>query len=817
MKLQESGLIASSILSIVLILWHKFSAFSLNVAVFKFLLKFQIQPEVKERNPRVSVHTKKGRPAFGWEFFGIVFLCVLSGAAGAGGRGETPEGQSERNDDSRKKELIELRRVRGSIKLDGFSDEPAWEGVDSLPLVMFMPNFGEKPSQRTEALIAYDDDFLYIAGRLYDSESDKIQSNSMKRDSDDPSSEWFGIVIDSYNDKENALAFFTTPSGLRWDAEVTNDALEPNPYNLSWNTFWDVATVQTEQGWFAEIRIPFSSLRFQDEEGRVVMGIIVRRRIARNSEWDVYPPIPPNWGFYGIFKPSKAQEVLLQGVYSRSPLYVSPYLLGGQGQFTELNDSGTALERGKSIEREAGFDIKYGLTSHLTLDVTVNTDFAQVEADDEQINLTRFSLFFPEKRLFFQERSGIFEFDFAKGDNSQLFYSRRIGIHEGQIVHIYGGARLVGRAGSWDLGFLNMQTAPAGSLPSENFGVFRIRRQMFNPYSYVGAMTTTRIGVDGRYNVAYGLDAIIRVFGDDYLTLKWAQTFANDYANNPLSLTPARLRLNWRRRSSKGWGYAASLDRAGAEYDPGVGFEPRDDFSKLAVGLIYGWLPGSSTKLFSHQVSLTGISFFRNTDKEVDSFSLSTGWQFRMKSGWEGQFMPALYFENVPEDFDLSDEAEVLTGRYTFAGIHGEFSTPSGNSKYLKAMLDWGSFYDGWRTSLGIEPRWNVSPNLELSATYQLNRIEFSDRDQRFHAHIGQLRALYMMNTKISVTTFIQYNSSVDAVIGNIRFRYNPREGIDLYLVYNESLNTVRWRENLHYPLSNDRALLLKYRHTFNF
>ena len=371
-------------------------------------------------------------------------------------------------------------------------------------------------------------------------------------------------------------------------------------------------------------------------------------------------------------------------MYSRSPLYVSPYLLGGLGQSTDLNESETGLQRTKSVQREAGLDIKYGLTSNLTLDVTVNTDFAQVEADDEQINLTRFSLFFPEKRLFFQERSGIFEFDFSKGDKSRLFYSRRIGINEGNIVRIYGGARLVGRAGPWDLGILNMHTAPEGNLPSENFGVFRIRRQVFNPYSYIGAMTTTRIGVDGSYNVAYGLDTVIRVFGDDYLTVKWAQTFANGLANNPLSLDPARFRLNWRRRSSNGWGYAVSLERAGDEYEPGMGFELRDDFSKIAAGLIYGWIPGPSSRLFSHQVSLTGISFLRNADGEAESFSLSTGWHFRTKTGWRGQFTPTLFFENVPENFDLSEEANVLTGRYTFGGINGEFSSPSGKSRYLR-------------------------------------------------------------------------------------------------------------------------------------
>jgi hypothetical protein len=201
----------------------------------------------------------------------------------------------------------------------------------------------------------------------------------------------------------------------------------------------------------------------------------------------------------------------------------------------------------------------------------------------------------------------------------------------------------------------------------------------------------------------------------------------------------------------------------------------------------------------------------------LESYNLSTGWNFRTKTGWQGNIVPTLLFDNVPEDFDLSEEAKVPAGRYTFAGIHADFSSPSGNPQYLKLILDAGSFYDGQRKAIGFEPRWNVSGNLELSAIYLHNRITFPDRGQRFFTHIGRLRALYMMNTKFSVAAFIQYNSAIDSVIGNIRFRYNPREGVDLYLVYNESLNTIRLRDNLFYPLSNDRAILLKYRHTFNF
>jgi hypothetical protein len=712
---------------------------------------------------------------------------------------------------------IVMPRINGAVILDGLSNEPAWQGIEPLPVVMHMPNFGAEPSERTEILVAYNDDFLYVAGRLYDREPSKIQANSKQRDSGDPSSEWFGIIIDSFNDKENALAFLTTPTGLRNDVTISNDAEGADPINKSWNTFWDVVTEQNDDGWFVEMRIPFSSLRFQDKNGHVVMGINTYRYIARKGEFVIFPATPPNWGFYSFLKPSQAQEVIFEGLYSRKPLYVAPYALGGFGQSFELNEYETAYQSVKNLEHEAGLDVKYGLTSNLTLDVTLNTDFAQVEADDQQVNLTRFSLFFPEKRLFFQERSSNFDFDFETSEPNRLFYSRRIGLHEGKLVRIYGGARLVGRVGPWDLGVLSMQTAPTGDLPSENFGVFRIRRRVFNPYSYIGVISTTRFGMDGTYNVAYGLDGIIRVFGDDYLTIKWAQTFENGQKNTPFSLNPARIRFNWLRRTIKGFGYGLSYSRAGASYNPGMGFEMRENYSRLATGLFYGWIPSEKSPLFSHQVSLSSHLFLRNADGEIESAEVGPGWQFRTKSGWEGKISPQFFYEDVPETFSLSDEAEVPEGRYSFYGLNCELSTTTGKSIYTSATLDLGPFYDGWRTSIGFIPRWNILSDLELSGSYQFNRVTFPDRNQRFTSHIARLRALYMLSTKFSATAFIQYNSAIDVVIANIRLRYNPREGIDLYLVYNEGINTNRYRQDPTLPFTSNRTVMLKYTYTFSF
>ena len=708
-----------------------------------------------------------------------------------------------------------IPRIRGAVKLDGWSNEQAWEGIQPLPVVMQSPNFLDEPSERTEILVAFDNDYLYLAGRLFDSEPTRIQSASKKRDEMKPNNEWFGVVIDSFNDKENALVFFTTPSGLRLDMHVFNDAVGEEPFNASWNTFWDVATVRNEQGWFVEMRIPFSSLRFQDKDGRVVMGLIAWRWIARKNELIIFPGISPKWGGWSGFKPSQAQEVIFEGLYSRKPLYVAPYALGGFGQSFELNDQETAYIRDDEPAHEVGLDIKYGLTSNLTLDLTLNTDFAQVEADDEQTNLTRFSLFFPEKRLFFQERSSIFDFNLG-GDN-RLFYSRRIGIYEGESARIFGGVRLVGRAGRWDLGFLDMQTARIEDQPSENFGVFRLRRQVFNPYSYVGGIMTTRIGVDGKYNIAYGLDGIFRLFGDDYLSLKWAQSFEDGQINRLSSLDQARMSVGWERRTLEGVGYDLSFSRTGSEFNPGVGFLTRDNYTRFGDRLLYGWRPGEKSALLRHYLYIDGFLLLENDHMTTESADVGPGWYFEGKSGWFGDFMLKYYYEHVPEEFELSDDTVVPVGQYEFYGLTGTIITPMSKPFYLENTIEAGTFYDGWRLTVGISPWWSISSSLELTGTYQFNRVDFPDRNQQLTAHIVRARVLAMLSTKFSASAFIQYNSAIHAVIANIRIRYNPSEGNDLFLVYNEGLNTNRYRELPNLPFTSSRTIMLKYTYTFNF
>lgn len=710
---------------------------------------------------------------------------------------------------------MNARRLSAPITLDGVLDENVWEEAVPLPYKMQQPQYGVAPSERSEVLLAYDEEYLYLGGRLWLSDSSYLRPTTYKRDAFDGTTDYFGIIIDSYLDKENAVAFFTTPTGLRWDGVVWNDAMREEDMSIDWNTFWDAATTYSGEGWFAEMRIPWSSLRFQDKNGEVVMGIISWWYIAARNEVDIFPLIPLNWGSMSGWKPSQAQEFRFEGVRSSNPLYLAPYILGGVQQSFDLNEAETLYERSREPSIEAGLDMKYGITSNLTMDLTINTDFAQVEADDQQVNLTRFGLFFPEKRLFFQERASIFDFSFD-GFN-RLFYSRRIGIDDDEKpVRIYGGARLVGRVGKSDLGFLNMQTAASESLHSENFGLLRFRRQMWNENTYIGGIFTNRMDFQGNYNTAWGLDGIIRPFGDEYITARWAQSFENGKPNALFSLDPARIYLNWERRRYDGFSYNVSLSKAGKDYSPGMGFELRENYTSLEPKLAYGWLMGDESKFLRVRAFMEGLLVENHGAGRTESAIISTGIQYETKKGWGGLATLIFDHEFVSDTFELSDEVAIPIGKaYDFFQASGFVFSPFGQLIGGMAEYTIGQFYDGSLFSAGLGPRVKVSSHFELEGFYGYNHVRFPKREQQLTTHLARLKALYMLNTKFSIVAFLQYNSLEEVYAGNVRLRFNPKEGNDLYIVYNDLLNGNRKREVPHLPFTSERAVVVKYTYTF--
>jgi len=687
-------------------------------------------------------------------------------------------------------DIIVIEPNTGTVQFDGVPDEPFWQNAQSFQLIMHAPEFGAEPSEKSRVYISYDDNYLWVGAYLEYADPNNIVSTSKKRDEESQNPDAFGILLDTYNDNENALGFFTMPAGQRIDYTIANDAqMMPGPMmskllNYSWNTFWDVETARYEKGWAVEMRIPFSSLRFQEVDGRVQMGLLINRSISHQNEIDTYPAADPKYGRYAINKPSLAQTIELRNVKSKKPVYVSPYLSAGFEKNNELNDDETALDYSEDKKLTGGIDLKYSLTSNLTMDLTMNTDFAQVESDDQMVNLTRYALYFPEKRMFFQERSSIFSFNL--GGASTMFYSRRIGIDEdGYPVPILGGARLTGRMGKWDVGVMDMQTQKEGASPSENFGVFRLRRQVFNQNSYVGAMLTSRVTPDNFNSYSYGVDGIFRVFGDDYLSVSVAQT-TDTLGNNMNGQDNLFYRINWERRSQEGFAYNLSYSYSGEFFDPSVGFMMKYGTQGAMLRASYGWLPGSESKLFSYSLDMSVYQSYRVTDGQLETARYGPGFDVVLKSGWFGKFDLNYNVEGVDEDFELDDEVIVPAKRYEYVSGRVTIMTPVSKPLSASFMLSGGQFYDGQSFSITTEPIFNVSASVQFSGAYNYNYVEFPDRSQKMNSHVARLKVLYMYNTKLSLSGFIQYNSLSSFVASNFRLRYNPREGNDFYLVYNE-------------------------------
>lgn len=713
-----------------------------------------------------------------------------------------------------------VTRIEEPIELDGLPDEPLWDRIDPVPMVQYEPNAGAEPTERTEIRFAYDDDYFYVGLRAYDRNPNGIRATTLYRDGLS-GSDHLEMMLDTYNDDETGMIFTTTPTGNRRDAAISNDASGGGISTGSWinadfNTYWSVETVVDERGWFAEMRIPLSSLRFQTDDGRLVMGLTIQRKIARRGERVVFPAVEPsaNWAF---LKPSRARKIVLEGVEAERPVHVTPYGLAGFERSVAPSPRDGTYPADESTPFDAGLDVKYRVTENLSLDATVNTDFAQVEADDEQINLTRFSLFFPEKRRFFQERSGLFEF--RTGGQSRLFHSRRIGLTQGgREVRILAGARLVGRVGEWDLGLIDMQTADSPTLPSENFGVLRMRRTVLNPYSYAGGLLTSRVGTNGAYNLTYGLDGLFRLAGDDYLSLKWAQTIDRALVEADL-LTPVnsgRLSVELERRRRRGFGYDLFLTRSGPYYQPGMGFVRRTDFLNLDNTASYTWMPGGDSPLIWHTLSVTGYGYIRNEDGSVESAAVTSGWEFTADSQAAGSADLTVQYEDLRTPFDLSADVQIPAGSYSFATATAEYQTPYTDLVDLGTQIEAGTFYDGWQLSTRVTPGWSVSEHLELQGTYAYHRIRFPDRDEQFESHLVRVRVRAALNTALSLNTFLQYNGTEDRVSGNTRFRYNFSEGHDLWIVYDEGLNTDVNRFTPRMPRSASRSVLAKYTFTFH-
>lgn len=675
-----------------------------------------------------------------------------------------------------------LTRTSTPIVIDGRMDDSGWAGVEPLPLTMHLPVFRGTPVQRSEIRVVYDNDYIYFGGWFWDSSPKEIRANSLYRDrfsGDDT----LAIYIDAFNDNQNSKWFGITPAGMRFDILVSDDG---NTSNGNWDGFWEARTQVTDDGWCVETRIPFSTLGFiADPSGDTVMGLTVTRLVSRTGERVTFPAIDPAQTFR---RPSLAQDVVVSGVETRRPVYVTPYVLSGRQRFG-VADAKTP--------REVGIDVKMPVSGQLTLDLTVNTDFAQVEADDQQVALDRFPLFFPERRRFFQENSGVFDFQTSNG--TRLFHSRRIGLAADQTpVPILGGVRLAGRAAGWDVGALSVVTDTHGETSREHFGVVRLRRQVINPFSTAGLMVTSVAG-DNPHNLGLGADASIRVQGDHYLSVKWASTFDSSIRQGASVADKSHWFSKWERRTGRGLGYSLQYARVGSDFTPELGFLPRRDVSSFdVVGNYYIFTDGHR---FLRRVYPGALAFstIRNSDGALESGQYAFWVQWDTKAGGGGWIEPKWFRENVATPFRIGGKVDIPAGRYRFVDLQVALSMAQGAR--LRTNIDFraGSYFDGRRTQVILTPTWNVSKHLELGGSYQLTALRFPVRNQQVDIHLAGLRIGAALDVRWSGTALLQYNSTTRRLDSNLRLRFNMREGSDLWVVFNEGTD-LRDRHDLVLP-----------------
>jgi hypothetical protein len=378
-------------------------------------------------------------------------------------------------------------------------------------------------------------------------------------------------------------------------------------------------------------------------------------------------------------------------------------------------------------------------------------------------------------------------------------------------------------AGKWDIGFLDLQTHkfnsdrdPSNTLSSENFGVLRMRRNIMNQNSYVGGIVTSRMGVDGKYNIGYGADAILKVVGNDYLNFKVAQVMADSAANKIASLQSTQVYVGWKRFTNKGFGYNVVYSRSGKDYNPGMGFQMRKDYSFYNGSMSYGWMRGEKSPFINDNLEFAVTDYHMNATNTVQSRMFALNYNFFLKSGG-GMFISFSHqFENVTDTFSFSDRAFVPSGNYNFNLLEIHAMTTESRPLFFQFDLWAGSYFDGNRLSVSVSPKWNASSFLQLGLTYGIDWLKFSSRRQTFTGQLTKINAQLMFSTKFSFSSYIQYNSAENNIITNMRLRYNPSEGNDLFLVINEGRNTYLDRELPTLPRIGNRTMMIKYTYTFS-
>ncbi len=697
--------------------------------------------------------------------------------------------------------------------IDGIPDEQAWDAAS--PLTDFTqrePADGQPASEPTELRILFDQDAVYIAVWAYDSQADAIVTGESIRDYEVTDADAVIMVFDTYNDQQNGFVFGTTPAGIEYDGQVAAQgsgggfflgggfnnrrrfqAGAGGGFNKNWDGSWTVATSRDEQGWYAEFRIPFSTLRYGSETD--IWGFNVSRRIRRLNEEDFWSAVPREFGLYRLDFAGQ-----LAGVVPpfRRAATVTPYVLGS----TERNYTDPS-QTSFGQQAEFGGEAKVQVTQGMTLDMTVNTDFAQVEVDDQQVNLTRFSLLFPEKRPFFLENAGFFTVGAGGAD---LFFSRRIGISGGQPVPIKGGGRLSGRMAGLNVGLLHIRTGGVEATDPENsYSVARVAREFPRRARLGGLFVNRDSNFDGDYNRTYAVDGRVGIGDQLTLTSFLARTETPELegADQAWDVTAA-----WSSRSFRG---NVTVREIGENFNPEVGFVPRDGHRYYQVFWLWNYRPESifreirpHVSYFTYRTVRTGVesNFNETTRWHVDSH-----WEW--PSGMEFHSGANYVTEGLYEPFEIrGTDVVVPTGIHSGWESAVVFFTDQSRTLSFNSRWNWGAFLSGSKRTSNADL--TIRRGNRSSATLRVVYNDVSLPQGDFTTTLAGINLGYFFTPRIYLQSLIQYSNQIDTWSANLRFGWLNTAGTGLFIVYNE----VQGIESLTGPLG--RSLYLKFTRQVN-
>ena len=684
-------------------------------------------------------------------------------------------------------------RIAVPIVLDGALNEEIYTQIQPIDgFIQQEPEEGRAAANRTEVWLLYDDRNIYVGARCWMVDPSRIVANEMRRDNFAIfQNDNFGVLFDTFHDRRNAFFFYTNELAAVSDQLITDE----RDTNRDWNTVWDVRTGRFESGWTVEFVIPFRSLRYPGP-GPQTWGVQFRRVVRGANEFSYLTPMPAAFTQRAIVRVGQAATLVgLEAPPAALNLELKPYALSKLD--TDLSVS-TPIRNDPSAN--AGLDIKYTFPNGLVGDATLNTDFAQVEDDEQQVNLTRFSLFFPERREFFLEGAGIFSFGGASlsprgggqeppGNTPILFYSRRIGLHQGDdeatSVPVLGGGRLTGRAGAYTLGVLDVQQrdSPTAGIRATNFSVVRVKRDLF-ARSSVGAIFTNRSrSEDGPgSSQAMGADAAFTFFRDLTVDAYYARTRANGVSRDAASYRAAV------RYGGDRYGLEVEHLTVEKDFNPEAGFLRREDFRRNYVQARFSPRPSGSTLVRKADFEAS-YDRFANSSGHLESQQAQVQAGADLHNGDMFRVELTNSYEFLDEPFEIHDGVSVPVGSYRFSEMQSRYQF--GPQRKINGTLTGGAgrFYDGNRRQIGYRGRIEISPRLGLEPGISVNWIHLAATS--YTARLATARLTYARSPRTAFSALLQYNSSSDVIGVNLRFRREFRPGSDLFVVYNEGRDTV--------------------------